>query len=707
MLPAIPKPPMNVAEIEGRLHELSLDELVQLVTQANAEYWDQHTPSLPDPLYDRLVERLRKLDPQAPVLSSMGPSAAAGPVVDADEVIERPPDERFGTGVRHSRPMLSLDKAYAAEEVASWAAKFEGDLLVMPKLDGIACSIRYDNNGRLVLAATRGSGTEGEDITSNVLMIESVPSQLPTGVGPLEVRGEIYMALSVFERFKADFSNPRNLAAGAVRNKNHEKARRFGLSFGAYDLLEPGLATERAKMERLTTLGLPAVGHHFVDREGIAAIFEQFSAERPDLDYEIDGVVYRADRVDEQERLGSTGHHPRFAIAFKFQGDSGETTLNDVDWGVSRTGTITPMALLQPIELSGAMISRAGLHNLTRFAALGLTRGARVEVTRRGGVIPYVERVVEAGPGAVAFDIPERCPACDSPAIVRQKRDGEFLQCSRPEQCTVARLRELEHFAKVVDMQGFGPKIVSAIVDAGLVNHASDYYRLELDDLVQLERLAKKSAQNLLDQVAAHREIRLPVFLEALGIDHLGPQNAQLIAGAFLSLATIRTLDREALMEVKGIKEAIADAIVDGLASRAERIDDLLVQVRVPDEDPPPPKEDTGPEPLEGRSYVFTGTLESFDRKTAQKRVKALGGETPSGVSKGLTVLVVGGGKGKKSSKQKKAESLNEDGASIEILGEQEFVAQMEQAEQAEPVEPTEPADQAEPTPPSDEDQSA
>lgn len=675
---------MNAPEIESRLHDYSRDELVELVTRANAEYWDTHNPSLPDTLYDRLVERLRDLDPDAPILQSMGPSAPSGPTIDADEVVRLDPTERFGTAVRHTRPMLSLDKAYSAEEVSSWAEKFEGDMIVMPKLDGIACSIRYDAEGRLELAATRGSGTEGEDITANVLQIECVPSKLPAGVGPLEVRGEIYMKLSVFERFKGEFSNPRNLTAGAVRNKDQAKAKRFGLSFGAYDLLEPGLASERDKMDRMKALSLPAVDHHFVDREGIAEIFERFSRERPDLDYEIDGIVYRTDRVDEQERMGSTAHHPRFAIAFKFQGDTGETTLHDVEWGVSRTGTITPMAMLEPIELSGAMISRAGLHNLTRFRALGLTRGARAEVTRRGGVIPHVERVVKAGPGKEAFEIPTHCPACDSEVVVRQKRDGEFLQCAKPEKCTVARLRELEHFAKVVDIQGFGPKIITAVVDAGLLQTSADFYRLKLGDLVQLERLAEKSAQNLLDQVEAHRELPLPTFLESLGIDHLGPQNAQLVAGAFGSLAAVRTLTQEQLMEVKGIKEAIADAIVDGLAARAATIEDLLTLVTVPDQEiVAPPAEDDPKGPLAGRSFVFTGTLEGFDRKSAQARVKALGGETPSGVSKSLSVLVVGAGKGKPSSKQKKAEKFISDGASLEIISEQEFVTMMEQAEAA------------------------
>lgn len=676
---------MNAEEIEARLYEYSRDELVALVTRANDEYWEKHAATLPDTLYDRLVERLRQLDPKAEILDHLGERVPTGPVIEADEAIRLPPSERFGAAVRHARPMLSLDKAYSAEEVASWATKFEGDILVMPKLDGIACSIRYDSSGELVLAATRGSGTEGEDITANILEIEGVPERLSQGNGGLEVRGEVHMALSVFERFKGEFSNPRNLAAGAVRNKDPSKSKAFGLSFGAYDLIDGGMRSEREKFARMKELGLPTADHEFIDREGIPAAFERFAERRATLDYEIDGVVYRADRIDEQERLGSTAHHPRYAIAFKFQGDSGETTLLDVEWGVSRTGTITPMAILAPIELSGAMVSRAGLHNITQFRALGLTKGARVEVTRRGGVIPHVERVVTPGPGGEAFAIPEQCPACGSPATVRQKRDGEFLQCSKPKQCITARLRELEHFAKVIDIQGFGPKIVAAVVDAGLLASPADYYRLTLEDLVELERLAEKSAQNLLDQVQAHREIPLAVFLESLGIDHLGPQNARLIAGVFLSLAKIRTLTRDDLMEVKGIKEAIADAIVGGLAGHAAMIDELLKEVRVSDAEAADVAAAAGGAttegPLSGKSFVFTGTLEGFDRKTAQQRVQALGGTTPDAVNKTLSVLVIGAGKGAKSSKQKKAEKLIGEGAAIEIIDEAEFVQRMEQAE--------------------------
>ncbi len=272
-----------------------------------------------------------------------------------------------------------------------------------------------------------------------------------------------------------------------------------------------------------------------------------------------------------------------------------------------------------------------------------------------------------------------KCPACGGEVFVRQKRDGEFLQCARPEQCITARLRELEHFAKVVDIQGFGPKIVNQVVDAGLLTTPADYYRLQLDDLVGLERLATKSAQNLLDRVAAKREIGVATFLESLGIDHLGPQNAQLIAGQFLSLAKIREVTVEDLVQIKGVKEAIATAIVEGLAARAELIDDLLREVTVTDAEAPPEQPAQGP--LTGKSFVFTGTLQAFDRKTAQSRVAALGAETPSGVSKTLTHLVVGAGKAAKSSKQKKAEKLIEAGAAIEVIGEDEFLALVEAAE--------------------------
>lgn len=662
---------MDAAAVQAGLPNFGAAELEALIRRANVEYWDKASPTLPDALYDQLVERLKRQNPEAEVLSAMGPSAPAEPALAADEAVLLAPEARFGAGVIHKRPMLSLDKCYNETDLQAWAGKFTGEILVMPKMDGVACSLRYDRKGKLVLAATRGSGIEGEDITANALEIKAIPNQLATGGAELEIRGELYMKLSEFARFKDDFANPRNLTAGSIKQKDRSKSRAAHLSFFPYDIIGPDFADEREKFARLVALGFAEIDHEFVPREQLQAAYERFARARPSLDYEIDGVVYRTSSLKEQARLGLTGHHPRYAIAYKFQGDSGVTDLLDVLWSVSRTGVITPVALLEPVELSGAMIGRASLHNLNIFDALKVTHGCRVEVTRRGGVIPNVERVIEAGPHARPFEVPGVCPACGSPAVRQKKREGEFLFCSQPKKCGSARLGELEHFAKVVDIQGFGPKVIAAAVDAGLLSTPADFYTLRAADLEELERLGEKSAQNLIDQIDAHRELSLAVFLQALGVEHLGKQNAQLLAGEFATLQRILGLGRDDLMTVKGIKDAIADAIVDGLKARAELVEALLRHVKVGKGEKPEPVAGGA---LTGKSFVFTGTLEGFTREQAQARVQALGGEVPSGVNKALAYLVVGAGKGAKSSKQKKAEELIAAGAALKVISEAEFL---------------------------------
>jgi DNA ligase (NAD+) len=579
--------------------------------------------------------------------------------------------------------MLSLDKCYGADDLDSWAGKFEGEILVMPKMDGVACSLRYNEAGELFLAATRGNGSEGEDITINALEVADIPAKLErsgeqTNLA-VEVRGELFMRLSVFERYKEQYSNPRNLTAGAIKHKERGKTAAYTLSFFAYDLLNHELVHERDKFERLRQLGFEVEECEFVARDALPEAFERWARRRPQLDYEIDGVVYRAANVDEQTRLGATAHHPRWSIAFKFQGDTGTTTLEEVLWSVSRTGTITPVALFKPIELSGAMVGRAGLFNLNRFEELDLDEGATIEVTRRGGVIPYVERKLAPGPNGKKFEIPTRCPACSSEVVRRKKREGEFLFCSQPSQCVSARLGELQHFARVVDIQGFGPKVVMQAVDAGLLSSPADFYTLRTEDLESLDRLGRRSAQNLVDQVEAHKNIELSVFLQALGIDHLGKQNAIVLAEEFRTLAAVRALDRDALLAVRGIKDAIADAILAGLEARRELIDALLTHVSVVDlgERASEEVETAGEEAgvLGGKSFLFTGALEAFTRKEAEEKVGQHGGVTAAGVSKTLDYLVVGAGKGAKSSKQKKAEQLLEAGAGLQIISEGEFLA--------------------------------
>ena len=687
MLPTMSRAPEELLEldataIEAQLGSFDVNDLTQLVERANREYWEHNAPTLPDPLYDRIVEALRALDPDAEVLQALGERVPEGPVLDAAEAERVAPAERLGRPVRHLRPMLSLDKCYSAEDLMSWAKKFEGDVLVMPKMDGVACSLRYDEHGELRVAATRGSGTQGEDITVNVLEIEDVPSVLPpaaTEHGPIEIRGELYMRLSVFQsEFAEEYSNPRNLTAGAIKNKERGHTRRHRLSFFAYDIEGPEFEDESQKRERLVELGFPGGDSKIIEREAMPAAYQDFAERRPSLDFEIDGVVFRASRVAEQRRMGETSHHPRWSIAYKFQGDSGTTDLLDVLWSVSRTGTITPVAILEPIELSGAKIGRASLHNLGLFEQLGLREGDRVEVTRRGGVIPNVERVVTPGDGP-AYEIPKHCPACGGPVEARSKREGSFLFCVDPDNCVQARLGELEHFAKVAKIEGFGPKIVGRAFDKGLLDSPADYYRLTLEQLQSFDRLGRKSAQNLLDEIATRRQLPLDVFLRALGIPHLGAQFARLLVRELGTLAAIRAVDVPALVEIKGIKEAIAAAIVEGLASREELIEDLLREVEVVE----PTTEELeglraaaeGPAegPLDGKSFLFTGTLERFKRKEAQSLVTEHGGVAANSVTAELDYLVIGAGRGQKSSKQKKAEKLIEEGATLQIIGEDDF----------------------------------
>jgi DNA ligase (NAD+) len=667
-------PRLDAASIEAELSEYDAATLAGLIRRANREYWDEHAATLPDPLYDRLVEALRRLDPGAAVLDELGPTPTEGPVLGSGEALEIPPEQRLGASVRHLRPMLSLDKCYSGEALLSWAEKFEGEIVVMPKMDGIACSLRY-RAGRLHLAATRGSGTEGEDITINVLDIEDVPIEIET-VTDLEVRGELYMRRSVFARYAKKYSNPRNLTAGAVKHKDRGRTRDYSLSFYPYDIEGPALEDEREKFAHLEAIGFATAGVVFAERAELVGVYEDIGRRRDELDYEIDGVVYRAASVREQRRMGSTAHHPRWSIAFKFQGDTGESVLRAVSWSVSRTGTITPIALFDPIGLSGAMISRASLHNLNIFEGLRLTHGATIQVTRRGGVIPNVERVVSPGPGERSFPLPNRCPACAGPVERRKKREGEFLYCKAPEACISARLGSLAHFAKVVDIQGFGPKIIAQCVGRGLLSGPADYYRLRLEDLETFERLGRRSAQNLIDQIESRRSLELPTFLQALGIDHLGRQNAIVLSNAFGGLDRIRALDRDAIMEVKGFKDAIADALVAGLAEHETLIEDLLSHIELHPYSVPETGADAAAEgPLAGKRVLFTGTLENLGRKDAQGLVTEHGGIAATSVNKELDVLVIGAGRGAKSSKQKKAETLIEIGAELSIIGELEFLA--------------------------------
>jgi DNA ligase (NAD+) len=629
-------------------------ELEAQIRHHNALYWAKNAPEISDYEYDRLVRQLKELAPASPVLEEMGDSANVA----------------FGTPFKHKVPMLSLDKCYELEELVDWAKSFEGTVVAMPKYDGIACALHYDETGKLRVAATRGDGVNGDDITANVRYIKDIPSKIESDK-PLEIRGEIYMRLSVFQKFKAEgMANPRNLTAGAVKQKDSAKSASYDLSFAAYDVLGGDEISQAAELEHLVKLGFPKIDYIVCSHEDLARGFEEFAKWRPTLDYEIDGVVYKVDSAKEQRRLGQTSHHPRYALAFKFQGESGVTTLMNVEWSVARTGAITPVAVVDPVVLSGVTVTRASLHNVAFIDKLGLTLGAKVTLVRRGGVIPNVEHVVEPGPEPVA--LPSACPSCGSPV----ERQRDFLYCTEPRNCKHAIIGQLAHFASALDMIGFGGVVLQQAFDAGLVRGPADFYRLKWEDLAKLERMGEKSAKKLVAEVDRKRSVPLATFLRALGLPELGKHVSAILASRYRTIEAVQAVTLEELAATHSIGDTIAAAVVNGLAEAAPTVAALREHVTV---QPEATAAGDASGPLSGKSFVFTGKMVAFSRSEGEKRVRALGGAVLSGVNKTLTYLVVGADKsGPKSTKEKAAERAMKEGAPLKIISEDELLAMLE-----------------------------
>ncbi len=627
--------------------------LEEQIRHHNKLYWDEAAPAISDTDYDLLVRKLSALAPDSPVLTEMGPSRAAA----------------LGTEFKHSQPMLSLDKCYERAELESWTKDFAGQVVAMPKYDGIACTLHYDAKGRLRVAATRGDGVVGDDITVNASAIADIPMRIPTSV-PVEVRGEIYMRLSRFAKYRAEgMANPRNLAAGAVKLKDRAKSSAYGLSFGAYDILGADVATLSEGIERIAQLGFPRMDAEVAPKEQAWELFERFAARRASLDYEIDGVVFKVDSIAEQRRMGETAHHPRYAIAFKFQGDAGISTLLQVEWSVARTGAITPVAIVEPVNLSGVTVSRASLHNVAFIDKLGLSIGAKVTLVRRGGVIPNVENVTEPGSGAVR--IPSACPSCGSPVL----RERDFLYCSTPSTCRMAVIGQLAHFASTLDMLGFGDTLLEQAYDAGLLRSIDAFYSLRAEDLAKLERRGDKTAKKLVAEVDKKRSLDLAAFLRALGIAELGKNVSSILADRYRTLDAVLAVTQEELAQTHGIGDTIARAVVTGLADAAPVIGRLREHVQIAHA----AAQDGASGPLSGSSFVFTGKMVAFARSEGEKRVRAKGGSVHSSVTKELTYLVKGAdASGPVSSKEKAAQKLIAQGASLRILSEDELLAMLE-----------------------------
>lgn len=622
--------------------KLSIKELEEVVRKHNELYFLKQQPEISDEEFDRLVEILKKKKPDSAALQEIGSDIALSEKT-----------------VRHEVPMLSLDKCYEEKDLLHWASKFEGKIVGMPKIDGCAVSLHYGADGKLSLAATRGSGIEGEVITNNVRYVKSIPQQIK--LKNVEVRGEVYMPLSIFEKFREAFANPRNLAAGAIKQKDPKKTGEYHLSFFAFDLLGTKAATEEEKRHLLKKEKFPLVEAALVTQEKTQSLFERFYQEREKRDYESDGVVFKVNLVQEQERLGVTAHHPRYAIAYKFQGDAGETTLREVIWSVSRTGVITPVGVVEPVTLSGASVTRVSLHNYGLAKKMGITIPAKVLMIRRGGVIPNIEKVIE-GKGK-PLTSPRKCPSCGSPVELKD----DFLYCTQPKKCAVTKVGELNHFVKVVGIDGFGRKHLQQLYDSGLVQDAADFYSLTVEELVPLDRMGETLAKKLVANIQARRKLLLDLFLRSLGIHELG-KHASKILSDFGSLEKVLKLKEEDLSAIHTIGEKIASSVIQGLSERQNLIDRLLKQITL---EKSVAQKKQGP--LKGVSFLFTGSLLAMSRTEAQKLVEAKGGVAVDSVTRNLDYLVIGDGGGA-GSKLEKVKKLQQTGAAVQILSEKEFL---------------------------------
>jgi len=561
--------------------------------------------------------------------------------------------------------MLSLEKCYGDDELQAWVASFEGDVVMSPKFDGVACCLHYDEHGTFRLAATRGTGRVGDDVTANVRRINDVPRQLRDTIGQaVEVRGEVFLRLSKFEQFKDTFANPRNLTAGALKQKDPSRSEAYGLSFAAYDLLGPDVATESERLTLLQRLGFATPERRIVQRANLLECYRELASRRAELDFEIDGIVFKADRVPEQRRLGSTAHHPRYAIAYKFQGDAGTTVVRQLEWSVARTGTITPVALVDPVMLSGALVRRASLHHAGYVAKLGLQQNAEVLVTRRGGVIPKVEHVLKAGDAP--FELPTVCPSCGRGV----RSENDFLFCGDPTTCRASVIGQLAHFVSVAEMDGLGDRILGELYDRGLVRSVADLYRLTPELLLPIDRVGTKLAHKLVNNVRSRQRLSLETFLRALGINELSKNVSHLLAQEFVTLDRILTVTTDELAALHSVGPTIANAVTSGLAAERERIDELRQMLGI--EEPTTPEVSQGP--LTGCTVVFTGTLTHMDRPTAQATVRQLGGKAVDSITKATTHVVIGGTNPRKSAKQKAAEKLVAAGATLQVLTETEFL---------------------------------
>lgn len=651
-----------------------LEELRALIHHHNHRYHVLDDPEIADAQYDALFDELSGLEAEHP-----------------DWITQDSPSQRVGdtplsefTSVTHAQPMLSLDKCTTVEELSDWLQRcrtrlgeeFTIELFCEPKIDGVAVALVYVD-GVLTLAATRGDGQTGEDITANVRTIGSVPLKLATIHGHpapsrMEVRGEIYMPLADFERFNEQarandektLVNPRNGAAGSLRQLDPKLTAQRPLTMFAYSIgwvegdWQP--LTQSEVLEKLAVWGFrvnPESGR-FADVDGVRRYVDDLAARRDALGYDIDGAVIKVDSLDQQRRLGAVTRKPRWAIAYKYAAEEATTQLLDVEFQIGRTGAVTPVARLEPVFVGGVTVSNATLHNMDEVARLDIHIGDTVLVRRAGDVIPQVVSVIRSRrkKNAKVISLPQTCPVCDSPIV--QAADEAVARCSGGiQRCPAQRKESLKHFASrlALDIEGLGDKLIDQLVSVELVAEPADLFGLQQVVLVGLERMGEKSAAKLLRSIEASRTTTLPRFIYALGIREVGEATAQSLADHFGDLDSLVAADAEALETVDDVGPIVAASVAAYFAN-AETLG-IVQRLREAGVSWPNVRRETGGSelPLAGQTWVLTGTLEQLTRDEAKSRLQKLGAKVAGSVSKKTHRVVAGADAG---SKLSKAQSL-------------------------------------------------
>ena len=659
-----------------------VEELRYNIEYHNYRYYSLDDPVVPDAEYDRLLRELEALEKRYPALITIdSPTQRVGAA----------PVDAFGELV-HTVPMLSLANAFEDQELIDFDRRVRERLEVEEveysaetKLDGLAASIRYEVGG-LVSGATRGDGTRGEDVTQNIRTIKAVPLRLRGDDFPLvlEVRGEIFITDDGFRMLNAEqerredkpFANPRNAAAGGLRQLDPRKTAERNLTmycYGVGDVREGWLpGTHSRILDRLKHWGLRVSPEAAVVQgvDGCRDYYQDVLVRREGLGYAIDGVVFKVNNIAEQDLLGAVSRAPRWAIAYKFPAEEELTQVRAIGVQVGRTGTLTPVARLEPVQVGGVTVTNATLHNQDEVDRKDVRVGDTVVVRRAGDVIPEVARVIkERRPRLTRrFYLPDRCPVCDSEVV---RIEGEAAaRCSGGLYCPAQRKRAARHFAsrRAMDIEGLGEKLVDQLVDAGLVNSILDIYSLTEEQVAALDRMGKKSAANLVAAIARSRRTTLARFLFALGIRDVGEATAHTLATHFGSVEALRAADDEALQEVPDVGPVVAKEILSFFseAHNREVLDGLVGLLDLKPEEGLGAGADAGNAPLAGKRFVITGTLEAMPRNEAKRRLQALGAKVSGSVSAKTDYLVAGANPG---SKRTKAEALE-----VAVLDEAEFL---------------------------------